>query len=709
MAFWDGWFDDEEEIHISTSTVKLAEEGQQIIRDSILNSVVGERDIAGDLITNLRGSLAPKAKHMQNYAKDHYTYGLPNGHGETVLQARDVVAEAIKQDIGERVYIEGSDRTRAAPAFFIEEYLREHRGWDENIKLVTIPPAGHPFTRDITVVRRQFTPSGDLLITYREKGTQGEDVSVLPLFTETVPFSGVDSDKDYYHVTYQKYAGAVLLPEVYFWHYEVGSGVYPTLDNVHYYTEPVPYLPIIPLRHNKQNMVADSRKDTPLYKSSRRCLQIMDMDFKKIGDEIHKNPNIGDVNSASLLFAVNPADDQQAVKQYMHEWIKHLDHTYPSSKTDVVYQNGSISPLRQFKMSNRVRINYADAGLQNYFEYGYTSVVVELGVISNRIGYTELKHLGNTTNLLFSNDVVECKQQISPTEIEITKISGLTHWTHVVDGEWSGIHVHEAFGGNEGFTIPINMNALARLPLPAANDVISHSARITFTSYEITSLPWYKTGMISWLVLIIVVAVTIVTGQWYATAAYIATLSAVELVLLLAITIAVNIAVKEGLKVLSRYLSPELALIIAAIVYSVLFFFNPEPSGMLQSASVAAAASAPSDLVAMVNDRELQELLAESQEFGLEVEAMNEELKEIEEELDFLGDNFDLTRTLLERRQSIPRIEDFEKLRRRTIELPENNVLVLRGIEEFVNIKLKLPDFEETVNSFNQDGITLTV
>jgi len=708
MAFWDDWFDDEEEIHISVTTVKLAPEGQQLVRDSLLNSIIGGRGIASDLIQNLQGSLAYKAKNLQRYAKDHFTYGLPNGSGEKVQQASDVVAQAIQQDIGERVFIEGSEMARAAPAFFIEEYLIANRGWDSATKIVSIPPAGHPFTRDVTVVRRQFTPTGDLLITYREKGTQGEDLTILPLFTETVPYSGVDPEKEYYHTTYQKYVGTALQPEIYFWHYEVGSGVYPTLDNVHFYSEPVPYLPIIPLRINKQNMVAANRENTELYKTSHRCLQIMDMNFKEIGDNVHKNPDVGDVNGAYLLFAINPVDDHQAVKHYMHEWIKHMNATYPSSAISSRYEESQAALAwslgGRYILPSRVRVNYRDAGLQNYFEFLFTEVRVEAGVISNQIGYTELRKVNGTTNYGYDNTGIECKQQISPTEIEITYVAGLKHATYVFDGEWYHSNV-----GDANFTLPINMNALARLPLPVASDAISHSIRITFTTYQITSTPWYASGVLSIIILVVVVAIAVFTGQLQIAVAAIAAMTAAQIAVYIAVSIAVSIVIKAGLKELSKYVSPEIAMIIAAVTYAVMFVFKPDPTSVMSAAVVSAAASAPSDFVAMVQDREMQELLSEAVDFSEEMEEKLEELEELEDELEFLDGNFDLTEALLERRHSTPRIEDFERLRRRVIELPENNVMVLRTIEEFVNIKLKLPSFEETINSFNQDGVTLKV
>ena len=235
-----------------------------------------------------------KSKQAMRYARDNYTYGLPDGYVRlTDNVSTAAIAKAIQTFNIDPVEIISVSINDPDSEFWGRKYLQDKHGWRESSGHMTNPPLLAEEGKHVSVVAIDFDRHGNLVI---EFDTGAEDITTLTFLDNPKP----NATKLYYHVRYRN-AGSSTENYLY-WIYEVGTGVYPELDVADEEQKlESPFMPIIPLRkYNrplgpemerdpealpdeeaglvyKKNANGDKiRPDTDLYRTSKHLLKILE-------------------------------------------------------------------------------------------------------------------------------------------------------------------------------------------------------------------------------------------------------------------------------------------------------------------------------------------------------------------------------------------------------------------------------------------------
>ena len=106
--------------------------------------------------------------------------------------------------------------------------------------------------------------------------------------------------------------------------YQVGSGGYPTVDAA--VTNPVEivgkYFPYGYFRYDKVSERDDTSSAS--YKSNKKLVNKLGLDYDDLADQINENPDIKDVQQAILHFAIAPESDSEICNRYLFDYFEQL-------------------------------------------------------------------------------------------------------------------------------------------------------------------------------------------------------------------------------------------------------------------------------------------------------------------------------------------------------------------------------------------------
>ena len=111
------------------------------------------------------------------------------------------------------------------------------------------------------------------------------------------------------------------------WMYEVGSGVYPELDNVDTSTPNVygDFFPFGYFRYNYRNELDTQSADTLKY--YRELFNTLGIDYDMVADAINDNPNIKDVIQAIFMMGVDVESTDSVDREYLFKYFDMLANT----------------------------------------------------------------------------------------------------------------------------------------------------------------------------------------------------------------------------------------------------------------------------------------------------------------------------------------------------------------------------------------------
>lgn len=140
-----------------------------------------------------------------------------------------------------------------------------------------------------------------------------------------LPITGYALDKDYFQIKY------ALGGKEGYWTYQLGAGTYPGIDRLF---AVIPqgggeFFPFVYFRQNKSNLGVN--KNTDLYRTSKKMLKTLGMDYQALIDSIHgegegaqQNPNLDKVEQALMMFAVSPNSQNPVELRYLYDFFDKL-------------------------------------------------------------------------------------------------------------------------------------------------------------------------------------------------------------------------------------------------------------------------------------------------------------------------------------------------------------------------------------------------
>lgn len=635
-----------------------------------------------EILQNAYNGLAVRIHQAYNYARDEYTYGLPNGYQELINDPSvEDVEEAIEADVGYPVQLVSMKIAEPDDNFFAIAHSHEYWGYRAETQVLHNPPVAPEKDGQVTIHATRWEGNNAYLgITFRTgqryMGPTPTDIYVDLLVDRNDLTVVPDSNKLYYHVEFLP-VGATT-PNHAYWIYEIGNGRHPSLDGD--YTEVIdsPFLPIIPLREHNKNLgpeiedgewVKDEngdkiKPDTDLYRTSVKLCNKLDTDFDRLCLEVHGSPDINQVDHAYLIFGVELRTKHRAGKRYLFDYFEDLAVKLPGSQTI------------EIKDANyRIKISYT--GIER---------TIEAGLLDEEVVIT---YTG--TDITLRKDLKDgTYTQVVVQQLEHRNFIYTSHNVKTTVGD-------TADEDNHNFIVPVNIDLFRNTKgLLKRQDLLRESFKLVFNSYERRKLKWYESGIFKFVMLVIAVVITIWSlGSAYQTIALAYSIGGISAAVSAAVTIAITAyAVSVGVSWLASKLPPELAIIVAIAITAIAIGggINGANFEFATAESMLSMTSAITDGIQQGIMDELGELQAEMVEFMDDAKAASKELEELMDALDTSTDWFD---AIIADKTEVVVLETPEEFYNRTTHAGNIGVASLSQIEYYVDKSLELPELTQ--------------
>lgn len=645
------------------------------IDDPIANNIIGVSSIKHNYPINrelwsvFTDGIAPKMNRVQSYGESTYTYGLPQGYEVNTGYDVNNLKDAVEEDLGYEVVINGSYLAIPEPLDFVRDYAQKTWGWKENTGLLTYPPLIGDYGKQVTLLDGYADQLGNVyaVLQYEKKDllNQVEFIEV----NELLPFK-LYQDSLYYHVRYLP-VGVVGIDDR-FWFYKMGGGTYPNLD-LSDIDLTSPYLPIVPIREDNVNLgptwddngAIVSRPTTDLYKTSKFLCKITNVKFDDLCKSVHDSPTVDDIDHAYLIYGIDIRSTKKAAKSYLYQFFNDLAVRDLPSKS----------------------IEVKDAKYRIAIKYDSCEAVTKSGTIPTETVVTYQDNI----------DGITIQHRITDSTYREVVATGVHHYNYIYGDHNVDTSLRDsADEENKGFIIPLNYE-LSKLDrsLMARENLYRESFKIVFNSYHRRKLKWYESGWFKFVLIIVAVALAVWTGGQSLTAlsAMYAQMGVLYTIAYAAVMIAAGMAIKFGLNELAKALGPEWALalaVVAAIATSQMGgTFSFDLGGMTVATDMLTITTGIIDSVQVALKDEADDLGKEIEDWTSYAEGEESILEEWNEALDV--NSFLSPWDFLYRPQLFIADEQPEEFYNRMIHAGNIGVATLNQQETFVEGKLELP------------------
>lgn len=611
---------------VGTSVSRVIEDKQ--IPDPIHTGGVKALTVSGDTVEyvmeELVGSVGIKAGSLYRYAKDNYTYGLPSGqyiradagksqvistiqsseslpitieyshygpvnskHIAWITLVKDYQYNPVSNEISKLSLLKGfpvyldSLQVLIPPSYLTEvtPSVLEQWGVPDNVGYTPERPIKPLFTKHSPLIVDSTLTEDFIRISYIwEDSKTVNDVVTKTIMKESVmvPIIGYKDAANYFHVKYTVNS----IPK--YWLYESGSGQFPTLDSL--FSTPQlsggSFFPMSYIRFDKKSTVVD--KTTAEYKSTKKMLKYLNMDFDYLAETINSNPNAANVEQAILTFAI-PANSTESVDcRYLFDFFSALQESTGSS--DVSNQVASVGTKlsagnttknnegtiviqdKKFKMQLKHSGIYRTYGLGKKCAVGkYTSAET---LITSTFNFTrredEYSHKQSTQTRAVKQHYYF--RQITEDVYEQVAVVGLTMTYFILEG-----YTVTAGDSDPILMVPLDYSITKDYPSQTETILYSRSLHFIFNSKNVQELKWYQQKWFSYVLLIIAIIITIL--DWGSdggsaigaamAAGTITTAAIIEVIIIVVLQLVVSQAIKLFVKVLGAKGLFVLALIAA--------------------------------------------------------------------------------------------------------------------------------------------------
>ena len=443
-----------------------------------------------------------------------------------------------------------------------------------------------------------------------------------------------DNESTYFHARYT--VGSVTK----YWMYRDGAGTYSALDEL--FERPHEpggsFFPFTYFRYNKHSEITDKTSDA--FKTSKKLLKYLGMDYETVAAGVDKNPNIKDVEQAMLVFAV-PANTNTPIEQrYLFDFFNNL---YMSNPVDLRFASenaakifGSradgltmVSPSIVIK-DTRFKMMLENAGIFKRRVAGNSGAVGSYAsgeeATTRPITYVD-SFTGSTVSVGATTSRHWYRHQVSKNFYDEIEVLGLRTVFHIWDQ-------YATIGKNTDniLIIPLDHSITRNYSIPDRELLYTRSLHYVFNSRVTVFVEWYETGVFK-AVLVVVAIVAIVVGLLEVGVKVLAFVIAGDYAaaaVLVILTLLVQLAVVTAFKLFVKITGIRVAFVIA-VVAAVLGVADIVNSGSLAGAPFAQDLLTLSTNLAKASSRQTledtQDLLGEAKTFSIFTEEKNKELE----------------------------------------------------------------------------------
>lgn len=586
-------------------------------KESLIQAVLENGSIAEYLMEGTLSGVGLKFERMHRYAKKSYKYGLPNDNHQTTNTGASQVRQILELQHGKAVNILYCEAGALNSLHYARQTLTESYGYNEAsnqigklggntqvylVDLIPLVPAedaeddeaglveywGLPGKAGVTPDRKaqallqQYVEHTPYLVDARYpfhgalvKYAHWKDG--LPVTGElALEMPADDLEADFFQVRYQVEGETTVR----YWRYRVGEGTYPSLEGAlsTSYTEAGTYWPFVLFRREKVNRTATTWHDTEEYKTTQKMLEYVNIDFQQMGEAIHENPDIKDVEQAAMVMAV-PAKTQHPLEmEYLFEYFKSL--YLEGYDADSFNPSGGSKFSRFLAEQRRGKnvITLQDAGYQMHMDYTSLHIrnrsgkIGPVGTYSNELGSSqkEVKYQVNVDGELETRTrLAEVKgrvfrKQVTDTLYEELVVEGLRLRYEI----WKG-HETKFTADADELLIPLDKAITDQFSLQQREVLLTRSLHLVFNSRVTQKVKWYQSGIFKAVLVIAAIVIAFYTGQFEAIQLAIAAGSVAAVAMAVLTVVVKTVGFQMAFKYTAKAIGPEAAFVLAIVAMAV--------------------------------------------------------------------------------------------------------------------------------------------
>lgn len=754
-----GIFGSDTKTYVDTVVMRLVEDGMvpNIAKTSILESVFRGGSAAEGMIEQyLNGTHFRKA---YNYAKQgKYFYGLPNTTILTNMQGADEVKAVLDVLTGQDITLEYLEYSALNYTHIGWQELVDTYGYNTSTNEITVlsTQIGFPtYLEQIVPVYKintgEFVEPGmvdtwgpNSLHGYTpERKNNGQVTDLYPSYevnelmravklfyvweangeiqkaSITINLDAYPLEEMFYQVRYSYTDGMNQLHYGY-WTYLGGQGTYPTLDAIYaaQYTNPGTYFPFALIRRNKLNMADISLHESEEYKTTRKLLRYIGIDFDSFSDSIHASPDIGDVDQATVMMGVPITSTNPIDMEYLYQFFLRLHTQTPYEFEDgmafmasrTYKENEAAQRDKRFTAHTVARapkapfaISFQDADFRLTLSYGGVIRTLRSGQLGP-IG--TLTNTANTKTYLTSRYSVEegiwghtssqginriiCKQVTPNFYDEITIIDPTLRFS------FSGGYSTYGSAKETKLLIPLDMSIAERFSTKDSVILFNRSLHLVINARVVEKLEWYETSFFRFVMQGIAIVITFLSlgaGSFLNALAAAIGAGLVATTLFLIEYLVYYLLFQETFKIVVKEIGLEAAMVLAIIAAAVGIAKLKGIATRINTVMAENLLMASSGL--MLGTKEvLQDMFLDLQnEFEAFSDYRDETLKELEKTQELLKNDYTLQPFILLGEKP----QDFYN---RTVHSGNIGIVGIQYVESYVEHALRLPDINDSMNTF---------
>tara|TARA_B100000929_G_scaffold108179_1_gene85726 strand:+ start:33573 stop:35807 length:2235 start_codon:yes stop_codon:yes gene_type:complete len=742
-----GLFSSKTKITVDVVGTPVVEDKQDFTTNAVLKGVIGNTSVSDSLLEASTGGFYASVNQYFNRAKAKGSVSLPIARSLSGSASEADLKSAVTQYAGEMVVIE--DIQTSGPiansiALFEMDVLYGLDYTTKKTRLPIDPETDADYDCDYYFIGAHFefsieTFEYNLLVIDYERVVPAvlddDGNTVTPesrtLHTTELLMPDVSEDEAFLYVIFYALEDPEKRRRI--WVYELSTNRYTGIEMFSAY-QAHNYLPIVPIRRNKQNLT--DRQGTEAFKQYSWMMDRLGLNLEEITDAIMNEDNGNDpeqIEEVFMLFAADIASEEPSTKKYLWEYFNNLSKYQYQTKTEFeawLNNRTHLAPINLIEIVDNefkyaLAFNYIE--VEDIYDFSYSTMFSS----GSRKG--EVK-----TKIVIGQPIPQYIDEVRLDDLETSKfiIEKVVNDNHIkritVHGLFS---MHEAYRTNElppgqdntfqepggywvkrtltdaklsttdpdnedkGFYIPVAKNFVDKLPAIQRSELYQDTMNIIVYAVNKQKVKWYERGMFKVALVLVAIAVTYFTGDFTA----LSWATALSFVTNLVVNLIIGELISQALTNVVAILGIENAAILAAIASIVAFTtgrFNAEMA-VSWADDLLKASMWGLQAVGKEIQNELGDLLSESETFFDMLQEKYDELEEIDEMLK--GDtNIDYVYLQNQARQEIY-IEDPSMFYLRTIHNSNPGVLSKDMISTYVDRKLKLPDINELTKLFKKN------
>jgi len=698
------------------------------------------QDIPGRLIQSNLNAFHIKVDRAYDYARDHYTLGLPSGAQMALptIRSSDIKPYILNEtEYPHDILITDHEYTPYTPMISIAAFLKNTRQYNPLTDSVGVWPPGTVFTQHwgedissfakrVSILSVEVLPDGlTARITYQKHiqrpvivtdtsdryssyielqwtldGTVIEDV-VIPGATV-----GMAWNDDCLFVLYKRIdAGGVVLPTTYSWVYHLNEGLYPEL-HPDIEQDISTFMPVIPIRYDNKDLTRPS--ETELYTTSKKLMELLGNNLEAMGNQLNANPSIADIDHAYIMFGVN------IQTQFVPSIFYLTDYFYQLSKTQRGSESSFLAALADPDTA------FKEYGLALDVQYDYiktwltTEVIGAVGhatknIQSYVVSYTHTNYgSGDTTDgqpytTIETRYKLVLTAQINSYQTRTVEVYNLrvTNWIYGKHHVITTLDQVRRDSDENGLIIPIQYQ-LSRQVFDDSNIKIrdqfySDTMMIIINSIDRIKVKWYEKSWFRFVLIIVVTVLTFWAGGFGGALVAAVNAGVAAFIQFAAVTILVSLAISYAVKWVVRNYGEQIG-ILGAMVLMVLSLVASKGAGMFGQASQfmlttsQALLQVSTALISATNEflvEQAEEIRNDFQIFTEKMDGLWKELEEIQDLLAWKADLDPLTFTKPERLKILPN-ETPTVFFNRCLGLVDNTMFTIHDeIPNFMDMRLR--------------------